>query len=320
VASSSLGLRLVMMPTPSNISRLICILLIAIIFLSLLSTLRSLDLDYFGVETSSHYVALDQFFSQCVGIRNLRNYYFYFKDDPSYITQNIKDGFYRLSRLSIVECRGDLRMFVVSVPIPNLRSFCNERFRNSGEEDIVSAVAISYPTIKRLHLNDAYDSSVTLLKFVECCRDIEELSFVDWSGDVELKRSDIEAIASLPRLKLLNTNCRITDDAVSVLSRCKGLKHLTLGWVSFDLNNIIPTIGRNLVSLDYTSSTPILETARIIVEKCQNLHLLDLGCEELNARATSAAVDLLKGGLKKLSKLKVDRTLVRLGTYWEGYS
>jgi hypothetical protein len=125
-------------------------------------------------------------------------------------------------------------------------------------------VAISYPTSKRLRLHDLFNSSATLLKFVECCCEIEEVSFD--SDDIVLTRSDIEAIASLPRLKSLNTNCRITDDAVSVLSRCKGLKLLTLGWVSFDLNNIIPTIGRNLASLDYSSSKSILETASLIVD------------------------------------------------------
>jgi hypothetical protein len=83
-------------------------------------TLRTLDLDYFGVETSSHYVALDQFFSQCDGIRNLKLNYFDFGDNPSNISQTIKEGFYQLSQLSLYGCFGDLRMFVVSVPIPNL--------------------------------------------------------------------------------------------------------------------------------------------------------------------------------------------------------
>jgi hypothetical protein len=212
-------------------------------------------------------------------------------------------------------------MFVVSVPIFNLRSFSNECFGDVGEEDIVSAVAINYPTIKRLCLYDYYDSSATLLKFVENCREIEEMSFADWSGpgDVELKRSDIEAIASLPRLKSLNIDCWIeNDDAVSILSRCRGLRHLDLWPGSFALNDILPNIGRNLVSLDYNSSTSIMETVDSIVEHCPNLQMLSLGWFESDDNK-AAAVDALNRGLKRLSKLKLNHKSVRLGTDWVGY-
>jgi Leucine-rich repeat (LRR) protein len=79
------------------------------------------------------------------------------------------------------------------------------------------------------------------------------------------------------------------------------------------LTYILPAIGEILVSLDYTSSTAFLETVNTIVEHCPNLQMLDLGDEELDA------VDLLKGGLKKLAKLDVNGGSVRLGTDWEGY-
>jgi Leucine-rich repeat (LRR) protein len=205
-------------------------------------------------------------------------------------------------------------MFVVSVPILKLHSFSNLFWHGYSSRDIVQAVAINYHTIKRLHLDDYYDSSTTLLKFVECCRDIEELSFTDNRDILYLKRSDIEAIASLPRLKSLNIDCWIeNDDAVSALSRCKGLKHLALVDGVFDLSHILPVIGKNLVSLDYTSSTAFLETVDAIVENCPNLQMLDLENEELDA------VDLLKGGLKKLAKLNVNGGSVRLGTDWKGY-
>jgi hypothetical protein len=51
--------------------------------------------------------------------------------------------------------------------------------------------------------------------FVECCRDIEELSFE--SDDVILRRSDIKEIDSLPRLKSLNITCSITSEALFYL-------------------------------------------------------------------------------------------------------
>jgi hypothetical protein len=283
-------------------------------------TLYTLEINFSRDEESeSSYAILDQFFSQCQGIRNLKLTSFNFGDESASISQTIKDGFNRLSQLNLLCCAGDLRMFVVSVPIPNLRSFGNVYFGVEGDEDIVSAVAISCPMIKRLHLDDYYDSSTTLLKFVECCRNIEEIFFRESSGhDIfYLKRSDIEAIASLPRLKSLNIDCEIADDAVSAISRCKGLNHLTLLSGSVDLTTIFPAIGGNLVSLEYTSSTPLLETVDSIIEHCPNLQMMRFDWAEEEMKLVG--VDSLKKGLKKLSKLKVGNEHVRLGTDWKGY-
>jgi hypothetical protein len=146
--------------------------------------LRTLKIHFvYGEEAGICYAILDQFYSRCNGIRNLKLREFDFGVDSSYISQTIKEGFYRLYQLSLERCRGDLRMFVVSVPILNLHSFSNLFFGEIGEEEIVSTIATNYPTIKRLHLDDNYDSSTTLLKFVECCRNIEEIFFRESSGD-----------------------------------------------------------------------------------------------------------------------------------------
>jgi hypothetical protein len=284
------------------------------------STLQTLHLIFAGARGSaSHYATLDQFFSQCHRILNLKLQAIDFGDDPASISRTIKDGFYGLSQLSLIDCKGDLRMFVVSVPIHNLHSFSNKFFGVIGGEEIVSTIATNYPTIKKVYLEDQYSSFVTLLKFAEFCRDIEELSFVDWSGDVELKRSDIEAIASLPRLKSLNIDFEIADNAVSALSRFRGLKHLALCYGSFDLTNILPTIGKPLLSLVYNSSNSIMGTVNVIVEHCPNLQILDLrwiGREDANK---AVAVDSLKRGLKQSRILKLNHKSVRLGTDWEGY-
>jgi hypothetical protein len=277
-------------------------------------------------ESESCYEILDQFFSQCPGIRNLKLNFFDFGVDPASISQTIKDGFCRLSQLSLQWGRGDLSMFVELVQIPELRSFINRYW--DGDSDIVSAIAIVYPTIKRLRLEDSYNSSATLLKFAECCREIEELSYCDCSGSLE--RRDIEAIASLPLLKSLNIDCEIADDAFFTLSRCQRLRHLILETDSFDLNVILHSIGRNLVSLEYNTFTPFLEAIDAIVEHCPNLQMLNLGYDEFGVEKKDAA-DLLKGGLKNLSKLifkrgskkmvrlKMNGKSVRLGTDWEGY-
>jgi hypothetical protein len=288
------------------------------------STLCTLEISFINVgEAGGCYAILDQFFSQCHGIRNLKLLWFNFGDDPTTISQTIKDGFYRLSQLSLEECRRDLRMFVVYVPILNLLSFSIVSFGLEGDEYIVSAVAISCPMIKRLSLSDFYNSSATLLKFVECCRDIEEISFCESSGDdiLYLKRSDIEAIASLPRLKSLNIKCHVADDGIDALSRCKGLRHLALWPGSFALKDIFPSIGRNLVSLEYTSSDPILETIDSIIEHCPNLQMIEMRFvwAEEEEEMKLVGVDSLKEGLKKLSKLKIGKESVRLGTDWKGY-
>jgi hypothetical protein len=225
----------------------------------------------------------------------------------------------------------------------NIQSFSNDRFGNESEgcgylDAVFSDVAIKIPTIKRLILSDDHLSSVILLGFVNCCRDIEELSFRDSSNRLVLNRSDVEALASLPHLKNLRTNCLI--DEVAALSRFKGLERLSLGRHSFDLTTILSTIGRSLVCMEFITSSLILETANAIAEYCPNLEILDLGVDECNDELNESfmksllgfdlevevkeeVVDSLKRGLKKLAKLKVNRSLnkksSRLGTDWEGY-
>jgi hypothetical protein len=248
---------------------------VTILARSVSTTLRNLKI------CCSNYAHLDQFFSQCKGIRNLSIIYFDFGDDPTNISQSLKDGFYRLSQLSLSLCEGDLKLFVESVPIPNLQSFSNVYFH--WKSDVVSAVAINYPTIRSLRLADKFPSSTTLLECIESCRDIEELLFCE-NGDLSLERGDIEAIASLPRLSSLNIYCYISSDAVAALSRFRGLKHLTIrsrGSNSFSqrLYDILPSIGRNLVSLYYTPSMPFLESDSI-VKHCPNLKMLSIRWED----------------------------------------
>jgi hypothetical protein len=58
---------------------------------------------------------------------------------------------------------------------------------------------------------------------VECCRELERLDFGDKGDLLILERSDILAIASLPRLKSLKiNNCDIVDGNLSALSRVEG--------------------------------------------------------------------------------------------------
>jgi hypothetical protein len=192
--------------------------------------------------------------------------------------------------------------------------FYHSATHSMDDSDIISAVAINYPTIKRLRLEDHYSSSATILKFVECCRDIEVLSFTENSEDMYLELSDIEAIASLPLLRSLNIDCGIKNDTLDVLSRCRRLQHLALCYGQIDLTSILNDIGRNLLSLEVTFSNPCSFDA--IIEQCPNLQILNLRWRGLDK---SAAIDSLKRRLKKLEKLKLGGMDVRLGTDWEGY-
>jgi hypothetical protein len=60
-------------------------------------------------------------------------------------------------------------------------------------------------------------------------------------------------------------------------------------------------------------------TVNAIVGYCPNLQMLDLGWKEVGFYNNVAAVDSLKGGMKRLKKLNLNKSSVRLGTDWEGY-
>lgn len=124
-------------------------------------TLGSLDLCFEeSMDAESCYYFLDEFFERCHGIRNLQIRYFDFGDVP-FIFPSIEDGFSRLSQLKLEDCRGDTRVFMEFIPIPNLLSFSTEAFGSTVEDSD--------------SMNDHFKSFSTLLEFVECCRDIEVL-------------------------------------------------------------------------------------------------------------------------------------------------
>jgi hypothetical protein len=96
--------------------------------------------------------------------------------------------------------------------------------RESVEEDaIISAFATGYRTLVDVKLFAELGSSASLLKLVESCLDLEIIDLRPRENVLMLKRSDILAIASLPRLKTLDLgNCRMADKAFSAFSRIKG--------------------------------------------------------------------------------------------------
>jgi hypothetical protein len=271
-----------------------------------------------GVDPSECYDALGVLFELCEGIRNLCLDEFDFGIDPAAISQIVKDGFGRLRQLSFVRCRGDIRMFVEITSIPNLRILEYWSVRKAAEEDeIVSSFASSYRTLTSVKLLAKFDSSASLLKVVECCRDLEMIVFDDRRGRLILQRSDILTISSLPRLKCLKIygGGGIAEDADSALSRCRGLKSLKFPFLIDPYT--LSAIGKNLVSLElWNPSKGVVDR---IVESCPNLQYLVLERVWVEEDDLPGLKQTLKEGLKSLCKLKVNGESVHLGTDWEGY-
>jgi hypothetical protein len=280
--------------------------------------LRTLEITFeFVVGSASYYEILNQFFSRCEGIRNLKLNRFRFGTDRSLISQTIKEGFYRLSELVLAGCDGNLQVFVERVKIPNLHSFSNDL----AEGDIVTSF---YPTIKRLRLIDDYATCASIFKYAYNLRDIEEFSFSE--NVVGLDREDLTDLSSLVHLQHLRLDCDISDEiseednknAISTLTQFKGLRTLELHRGKFNLFDILPIIGKKLVSLTFKPTSPILETVDLIVDYCYNLQYLDVGWSDLETDENAVALDSLKDGLRKLVKLRFNGVNVRLGQSGKG--
>jgi hypothetical protein len=114
----------------------------------------------------------------------------------------MKFCFGRLSSLGLQFCLGDIRMFIETAPILNLQSLFYHSDRGVGEDDeIVSAIASSYRTVTSFDSLADFESSASLLKIVECCRDLKKLAFLGMGGNLVMGHSDILAISPLPRLR-----------------------------------------------------------------------------------------------------------------------
>jgi hypothetical protein len=141
-----------------------------------------------GIDFSKCYEALDVLFGKCDGIRNLGLELFDFGNDPSAISQIMKDGFSRLMQFDAIECRGVILMIFEHTPIPSLQILHYESSRSAAEdEEILSALASNYRTLVDLKLIAKFESSAPLLKAVRCCRGLKRFVFEDEGGGVILE-------------------------------------------------------------------------------------------------------------------------------------
>jgi hypothetical protein len=283
-------------------------------------SLSSLSLVFYDGEATlpslDCYAVLEVVFLVCSRIRShLRFEGFDFGDDLALISPLIKEGFGRLERLDLIECQGDVRMFVEAVPIHNLQKL---RFESDREDDsaIVMSIAEKYQFLMAIRLSINLDSSAAILKVFDSCRDLETVILS--LRDLRLESSDIKALASLPRLKFLDVGfCKMADEAFPSLSRCGKLKRLGISFGS-GLNDVLRVIGMNLVSLDIQSAAA--ETWLGIAENCPTLKHVQLFGEELKDVGMVGSLNIgLKKRMKRLSSMKVNCVSVRLGTDWKGY-
>jgi hypothetical protein len=164
--------------------------------------------------------------------------------------------------------------------------------------------------LKCIAIGGYFESYDFIHKFIECCRELEEITIYDIFDQLSLTHSEFVAIASLPHLKSLDLkSCKFEDDGVSILAGCMRLRHLRGDYLKMS-GELLREIGGNLVSLKCRSR---MEEIEGIVEFCPNLEDLDIQIEgNLGYRK-----DDITRRLKKLSKLKINRW-IRLGTDWEG--
>jgi hypothetical protein len=182
--------------------------------------------------------------------------------------------------------------------------------------DILNAIALNFRTLTSIDIFAKIDSSASIIKIVECCRELETLKLWSLIPGLNLENADIRAIATLPRLKSLNiAGFSFGDGALSGLSVCRGLRHLALD-SELGLYAVMPIIGGRLNSLEFRDCDASIVSD--IVDHCPNLEYLVVRFYS-DQGETDAFVDLSKSGLKRLAKLEMNGMSVCLFTVREGY-
>jgi hypothetical protein len=226
---------------------------------------------------------------------------------------NIKEGVNRLKKLNLKWCDGDIQMFVDNTPILDLQSLIiDSNCDFDANELIILAVAMNYKTLKSIDFSSGLDSSESLLRVVESCRDLERLILNVFDDEWKLVSSDIEAFASLPRLKYLDLRlCGLADEAVSTLSRFKQLNHLGIDWRE-GLIDVLQVIGKGLVSLELRDATA--ESCLGLYASCPNLQYMKLFGDNLKDEGMlGSLVKGFKKRMKRLGSVNVNYTAIRLG-------
>jgi hypothetical protein len=235
--------------------------------------------------------------------------------DPTAITEAIKIGVSRLKSFEWNSCSGNIEMLMVPTPIIKLKSLkyrsCSEdwfdipQMQASYELEITTVIKLNCLNLTFLEISSDFESTDLLLEAVESCRNLETLKFkfqenhkhipIDGSiqrvrrGFLELQKSDIEAIVSLPRLKSLDIFCEMADDAILPLARCKTLTDLVLSRTKIKRAFHFPV---NLVHLYLWR--PSREVINGIFENCPNISNLYVRLDEADCGSRDVIAISLK--------------------------
>jgi hypothetical protein len=154
-----------------------------------------------------------------------------------------------------VKNTGNVDLFLKTAPFLALNSFSfistPDWHRVAlSDYDVVSGVVMNNRTLTSVVLSAPFDSSDAILKVVEYCRELKTFSFHNRARDVELIRSDFEAISPLPILNILDVDCEIEKGDIFGSIKCKSLGFLALRYydTSSDLSSF-SSIGRTLRGL-----------------------------------------------------------------------
>ena len=192
-------------------------------------TLISLELDF--ENTENHLGILETFFNKCANIHFLSIRFMDIGNDPTDISQSIKDGFNRLDHLLLRNYRGNFKAFVESVRMPRLKYLSYTSAQSSSiNADSLTAVAIHCTARVSFICVGLFDSSTYLVEIVKSCRALRYLCVINHVANLFiLTRSEVEAIASLPRLeRLMIFGIDMEEGALSALDRCGSLRCLLL--------------------------------------------------------------------------------------------
>lgn len=251
---------------------------------------------------------LDTIFNECRGIKQLNLLYCQF--GPT-ITTAIKNGLYRLSHLELIGCYVNFA-FIGNTPILKLQSFSYHDFvpNIATSEQFINMIVFNYNTITKLHIGAAV-SSASIVMISECCRDLEQLSFLEKTGGNQLIQADIEAIASLPNLSSLDTgSCCMEKDAISAMDLCKSLRHLKM-YGRENIDGYLPMEALRVVGRNLTSLGVIFATCNTwIVKFCPNLKTLDIAnaydIDEQEQQDILESLNYIKSNLNSLECMTVN--------------
>ena len=93
--------------------------------------------------------------------------------------------------------------------------------------DLLSTIAIYCTALENMRFFGMIESAAGLVEIVKSCRALQNLQYVNMGNTFDLTRSEVEAIASLPRLEeLIILGIDMEEGALSALNRCRSLRFL----------------------------------------------------------------------------------------------